>query len=755
MYTILRKDLLAERIYRMDVLTPRMASSAKPGQFLIAMTDKFGERIPLTICNYDREKGTITIVFQVVGQSTQAIADLNEGESFSDFAGPLGEPAEVYKQPLEELKAQKLLFIGGGVGAAPVYPQVKWLHEQGVNVDVILGTRSKETLIMQKDFEPITKNLYLASDDGSVGFKGNATMLLEDLVTNKGQKYDKIIAIGPMVMMNSISELTKKLNIPTVVSLNTLMVCGAGMCGACRVTVDKKTKFACFDGPEFDAHKINFQEAMRRQGMYKSEEHSNDYKQGNEVFQFGSVHHDTKIVEKQRVAMRQQNPAERSKNFAEVTFGYNKEEAIAEASRCLECKNPQCVTQCPVSIDIPGFIKHIKTSNFEKAAEVLYSSTILPSVCGRVCPQEIQCEQKCILGIKGEPVAIGRLERFIGDWARENNAIPINKKGEPKKEKVAIIGSGPAGLTCAAELANMGYTVKIIESFHNPGGVLEYGIPEFRLPKDTVVKPEIEAIKKLGVEIETNVIVGKTVTIEELKKNEGYDAIFIGTGAGLPKFMNIPGENLNGVISANEFLTRNNLMKAFLKEYQTPIRVGKKVAVVGGGNVAMDAARTAIRLGAEVTIVYRRSDQELPARGEEVEHAKEEGVQFYLLTNPNEILGNEKGWVKGMKCIRMELGEPDASGRRSPVPIANSEFTLECDTVIMSLGTSPNPLIASTTKGLSIDKWHRITTDTIGLTSIEGVFAGGDVVTGSATVILAMGAGKKAAKAIHEYLQNK
>ena len=755
MFTILHKELLAERIYRMDVLSPRMASSAKPGQFLIAMTDKYGERIPLTICDYNPEKGTITIVFQIVGQSTQAMADLNVGESFSDFAGPLGQQADFYNEPIQNLKNKKMLFIGGGVGAAPVYPQVKWLHQQGVEVDVILGARSKEFLIMKDDFMPISKKLHIATDDGSAGFKGNATILLNDLVTNKGQKYDKVIAIGPMIMMKSISELTKALNIPTVVSLNTLMVCGAGMCGACRVTVDHKTKFACFDGPEFNAHKVNFNEAMRRQLMYKTEEHSNAYKQGNEAFTFGSVHHEHDIIQKKRVIMREQNPAERRKNFAEVSFGYNEKEAVAEAMRCIECKNPKCITQCPVSINIPGFIKHIKTGDFAKAAEVLYADTMLPSVCGRVCPKETQCEEKCILGIKGEAVAIGRLERFIGDWARENNAIPVKTKQEKKKEKVAVIGSGPAGLTCAAELANMGYTVKIFESFHNPGGVLEYGIPEFRLPKDTVVKPEIAALKNIGVEIETNVIIGKTVTIQQLKDNEGYDAIFIGSGAGLPNFMNIPGENLNGVLSANEFLTRNNLMKAFHKEYQTPIRVGKNVAVVGGGNVAMDAARTAIRLGSEVTIVYRRSDQELPARREEIEHAKEEGIKFYLLTNPIEIIGNEKGWVDGMKCIRMELGEPDSSGRRKPIEIKDSEFVLDCDTVIMSLGTSPNPLIASTTDGLEVDKWYRVISQETGQTSIEGVFAGGDVVTGAATVILAMGAGKTAAKSIHEYLTSK
>ncbi|HOG19214.1 MAG TPA: NADPH-dependent glutamate synthase [Salinivirgaceae bacterium] len=755
MYTILSKQQLAPNILRMDVHAPRMASSAKPGQFLMAMTDKYGERIPLTICDYNPQKGTITIVFQIVGISTQTMADLKVGEAFSDFAGPLGRPADFVNEPIEHYKDKKMLFVGGGVGAAPVYPQVKWLHEHNVQVDVILAARNAEMVIMEQEFKPISKNLYIATDNGTKGFKGNATALIEDLIVNRGNKYDKIVAIGPMIMMKSVSEYTKQLNIPTIVSLNTLMVCGAGMCGACRVSVDNKTKFACYDGPEFNAHLVNFDEAMRRQTMYRTEERANTYKRGNEAFVSGSVHHDTEIIQKRRVAMREQNPAERRKNFAEVTFGYNEEEAVAEASRCIECKNPRCITQCPVSINIPGFIKHIKTRDFKKAAEVLYASTMLPSVCGRVCPQETQCEEVCVLGIKGEPVAIGRLERFIGDWARENNAIPKNIPTEKKKQKVAIVGSGPAGLTCAAELAQMGYKVKIFEGFHKAGGVLEYGIPEFRLPKDTVVKPEIDALKQLGVEIETNTIVGKAVTIDQLRNQEGYDAIFIGSGAGLPNFMNIPGENLNGVLSANEFLTRNNLMKAFHKNYQTPIRVGEKVAVVGGGNVAMDAARTAIRLGSEVYIVYRRSDQELPARREEIEHAKEEGIKFFLLTNPTEILGDERGWVRAMRCIRMELGEPDESGRRRPIEIKGSEFDLECDTVIMSLGTSPNPLLASTTKGLEVDKRFRIIADEYGQTSLEGVFAGGDVVTGAATVILAMGAGKTTAKTIDEYLKSK
>ncbi len=453
-----------------------------------------------------------------------------------------------------------------------------------------------------------------------------------------------------------------------------------------------------------------------------------------------------------RTPIQEQDPKVRATNFQEVCLGYTEEEAVQEASRCLNCKNKPCVSKCPVAIDIPEFIHHVKEKEFAQAAKALDKYTALPAVCGRVCPQELQCESKCVLGIKGEAVAIGKLERFVADWSRNNN-VDLTKEIEKKNKKVAVIGSGPSGITCAGELAKMGYDVTVFEALHEPGGVLLYGIPEFRLPKDTVVKHEVNNLRKLGVKIETNVVVGRTVTIDELMNDEKFEAVFIGSGAGLPKFMGIPGENLNGVFLANEFLTRNNLMKAFKDEYATPIKSGKCVAVVGGGNVAMDAARTALRLGSETHIVYRRSEAELPARVEEVHHAKEEGVILDLLVNPTEILGDENGWVKGMKCVRMELGEPDASGRRRPQVIEGSEFTLDCDTVIMSLGTSPNPLIPATTKGLETNKYKCIVAEEeTGLTSKEKVYAGGDAVTGAATVILAMEAGKKAAKAIDEQL---
>lgn len=456
-----------------------------------------------------------------------------------------------------------------------------------------------------------------------------------------------------------------------------------------------------------------------------------------------------------RVPVREQDPKVRATNFDEVCLGYNMEEAMEEASRCINCKNAKCIQGCPVSINIPAFVKAVKEGKITEAADIIAESSALPAICGRVCPQETQCEGKCIRGIKGDPISIGKLERFVADYSREHGYVP--KKPETTNgKKVAIIGSGPAGLTCAGDLAKLGYEVTIFEALHEPGGVLTYGIPEFRLPKDEVVQKEIDNVRKLGVKIECNVVIGKSVTIDQLMEEEGFEAVFIGSGAGLPKFMGIPGENAVGVFSANEFLTRNNLMKAFRDDYDTPIFRGTKVAVVGGGNVAMDAARTALRLGATTYIVYRRSEAELPARVEEVHHAKEEGIIFHLLTNPTEILEDEKGWVKGMKCVRMELGEPDASVRRRPVVIPDSEFTLDVDTVIMALGTSPNPLISSTTEGLEINKWKCIVAEeTNGQTSKNGVFAGGDAVTGAATVILAMEAGKAGAKGIHEYLSNK
>ncbi|NME35496.1 MULTISPECIES: bifunctional dihydroorotate dehydrogenase B NAD binding subunit/NADPH-dependent glutamate synthase [Fusobacterium] len=763
MYKILKKEWLSEKICLMNIEAKDLALAAKPGQFLIVKKDEFGERIPLTICDYDREKGTVTIVFFVLGKSTKDIGTLEEGDFFQDVVGPLGVESEFLHEDLESLKNKKVLFVAGGVGTAPVYPQVKWFHENGLKADVIIGAKTKNLLILEKEMKAVAENLYITTDDGSYGYHGLVTDIIDDLIKNQGKKYDCVVAIGPMIMMKFVCLKTKEYNIKTTVSLNPLMVDGTGMCGACRVRIGDKIKFACVDGPEFDGHLVDFDEAMRRQMMYKTEEgrallkendgdtHSaKDCPIDNHKEEYTSLEN---LPKNKRVPVREQNPLIRATNFKEVTFGYTLEEAQKEASRCLNCKNPLCIQGCPVNIDIPAFIQEIKKGNIDEAGKILMKYTSLPAVCGRVCPQETQCEGKCILGIKGEAVAIGKLEKFIGDYLLKNSfEIQIPEKNN---HKVAVIGSGPAGLTVAGDLAKMGYNVIIFEALHKTGGVLTYGIPEFRLPKDEVVQKEIDNIKKLGVTFKTNEIIGKTKLIDKLLDEEGFEAVFIGSGAGLPKFMNIPGENLNGVLSANEFLTRVNLMKGYLDEYETPIKVGKKVAVIGGGNVAMDAVRTAKRLGAEAHIVYRRSEKDFPARLEEVHHAKEEGIIIDALTLPKEILGNEKGEVIGMRCIKTTLGEKDSSGRASFIELENSDFIMDVDTVIMALGTSPNPLISSTTKNLDINKWKCIVADDNGQTSREGVFAGGDAVSGAATVILAMGAGKKAAKAIDEYIKSK
>ena len=760
MFRIEKKKWLSEKICLMEVKAEALARSAKPGQFLIVKIDEKGERIPLTICDYNRKEGTVTIVFFAIGKSTEEMGKLNEGDFFQDVAGPLGQESEFLHENIEDLKNKKILFVAGGVGTAPVYPQVKWFNENGIKTDVIIGAKTKSLVILEDEMKKEAGNVYIATDDGSYGFHGMVTGLIDELIKNQNKHYDHVVAIGPMIMMKFVSLKTKEYNIPTTVSLNPLMVDGTGMCGACRVTIGDKIKFACVDGPEFDGHLVNFDEAMRRQMIYKTEE-GRAYLEKTE----GETHHargcqccnhenSLENLEKgKRVPVREQDPKVRAKNFEEVTFGYTLEEAQREAERCLNCKNPLCMKGCPVEINIPAFIEKIKEGNILEAGKILTKYTSLPAVCGRVCPQETQCEGKCVLGIKGEPVAIGKLEKFVGDYLLENNleiSIP-----EKNNHKIAVVGSGPAGLTAAGDLAKMGYDVTVFEALHKTGGVLTYGIPEFRLPKDKVVQKEIENIKKLGVHFVTNEIIGKTTTIDNLLDKEGFEAVFIGSGAGLPKFMGIPGENLNGVFSANEFLTRVNLMKAYCDDYMTPVKKGKKVAVIGGGNVAMDAVRTAKRLGAEAHIVYRRSEKDFPARLEEVHHAKEEGIIIDALTLPKEILGDENGNVIGMRCIHTKLGEPDASGRASFIEIPESEFIMEADTVIMALGTAPNPLISSTTKGLDINKWKCIVADEDGQTSREGVFAGGDAVSGAATVILAMGAGKKAAEAIDKYIKNK
>lgn len=759
MFEILRRKQLSDEIFSLDVYAPRVAKSALPGQFVIVMDDKKGERIPLTICDYDREEGFVTIVVQSIGESTRKLAEYKEGALLAGFVGPLGNPSDFVKETEEEIKGTHRLFIAGGLGAAPVYPQVKWLKEHGASCDVIIGARSANILIMEDEMAAVCDNLYVGTDDGSKGFNGNVTALLKDLVLNQGKKYDEVIAIGPMIMMKFTALATKELGIKTVVSMNPIMVDGTGMCGACRVTVGDEVKFACVDGPEFDGHLVDFNEAMKRQHLYKTAEGRKQLAENTpEPKHAPNCNFPHDLLERsvlKRVPMPEQDPKVRATNFEEVSYGYSFELAKKEAERCLNCKNAKCIAACPVSIDIPAFIQELKAGNVDKAAFVIGKSSSLPAVCGRVCPQENQCEGACIRGIKGEPVAIGRLERFVGDYAIENDIV--NAEVMPSNgKKVAVIGSGPAGLACAGDLAKLGYKVKVFEVLHEPGGVLVYGIPEFRLPKTKVVAKEIANVKKLGVEIETDVVVGRTVTVDSLMDEEKYDAVFISSGAGLPRFMNIPGENANGVFSANEYLTRSNLMKAYRDDYKTPITLGEKVVVVGGGNVAMDAARTALRLGAEVHVVYRRSMDELPARSEEVHHAIEEGVIFDTLTNPVEIISDENANVTGIKCMKMELGEADASGRRAPVEVAGSEFVMTADTVLMALGTSPNPIVAESAEGIELNRRNGIViNEETGGTTREGVFAGGDAVTGAATVILAMGAGRKAAKGIDDYLSNK
>lgn len=759
MYKIERKVNLAPNIYLFDVLAPRIAASAKPGQFIILIADDYAERIPLTISDYDIERGTVQIVVQASGASTQKIVAFEEGESFKDFVGPLGRYSEFLDEDLEELKKKRYLFVAGGVGTAPVYPQAKWFKEHGLSCDIILGAKSKEFVILEEELGSVCDNLYVCTDDGSYGFKGLVTDKIKDLYS-KGEKYDVCVSIGPMIMMKFVCLTTKEYNLKTIVSMNPIMVDGTGMCGACRVKVGDKTKFACVDGPEFDGHLIDWNSAMKRQSQYKSadsvrkiEPHVCNFEydieaQNHEIETGEAIKQDRFTA----VPVRNQDPEVRSHNFEEVCYGYNEEEARREANRCLQCKNPKCRQGCPVNIDIPGFIKEIASGNFEQSAKVLALYTALPAVCGRVCPQETQCEAQCVLKARGNSVSIGKLERFAADKSREEK-YKLFDKPRQNGHKVAVIGAGPAGLTCAGDLAKMGYEVTIFEALHLAGGVLVYGIPEFRLP-DSVVESEIENLKALGVKIENDVVIGRTITVDEILE-QGYEAVFIGSGAGLPTFMGIEGENLNGVYSANEFLTRNNLMRSFDKDFDTPLNVGNKVAVIGGGNVAMDAARVARRLGAEVSIVYRRTEAELPARVEEVHHAQEEGIKFEMLTAPVEILGDEDGWVRGMKMVRNELGEPDASGRRRPVKIEGSDFEEEFETVIMALGTSPNPLISHTTNHLDVNKWGCIVADETGQTSREGIFAGGDAVTGAATVILAMGAGKTAAESIDKYIREK
>ena len=760
MYTILKKELLnSNEIYLMEIHAPWIAKGGQPGQFVIVIPHDKGERVPLTICDIHPERESVDIVYQVVGESTRRLSRMAEGESLFSIVGPLGCKSELLNIPPEERHNLRLLFVAGGVGIAPVYPQVKWAYSLGIPTDVIIGARNKDLLFFEDKMRMVCNNLYIMTDDGSYGEKGLVTEKIKSLCTNSEgsytSPYSHCIAIGPLPMMKFVSLLTKEIGLKTIVSMNCMMVDGTGMCGACRVTVGGKVKFTCVDGPEFDGHQVDFDEAGRRlktpdAQRYRIATVDTDSPSSHRCNLSQAV---AQAITRQKP--QEQDPQERARNFDEVSLGFTPEQAVAEARRCLHCKKPMCVTQCPVSIKIPDFIAAVASENFAEAARIIAEDSSLPAVCGRVCPQENQCEGSCILGHKGEPIAIGALERFVADWKRENKSEYSEfseKSDNSEKKKVAIIGSGPSGLTCAGDLAKKGYQVTVFEALHHAGGVLVYGIPEFRLPKQKVVEPEIENLRRLGVEIKTNVIVGKSITIDDLFDREGYNAIYIASGAGLPKFMGIPGETLVGVVSANELLTRTNLMHGYDREYDTPIHLGRRVAVIGGGNVAMDAARTAKRLGSEVTVIYRREEADMPARREEVHHAKEEGIQFNFLTNPVAFLDDGKGNVCGMRCMRMAMGEKDEKGRRKFTIIEGSEFDMEIDTVVVALGTSPNPLIKTTTPGLDTETWGGLKADANGQTSRRGVFAGGDAVTGAATVILAMGAGRVAAKAIDEYL---
>lgn len=760
MYTILRKEKLnTTELYLMEIKAPWIAQSGLPGQFVIVIPETKGERVPLTISDVDKERESVTIVFQVVGDSTRRLADMPEGSDIFTIVGPLGRASELMEVPEADRKNLHILFVAGGVGTAPVYPQAKWCHENGIACDCVLGARTKDLIFFEDKMREVVDNLYIMTDDGSYGEHGLVTNKIENLVTVEGKKYSHCVAIGPIPMMKFTSLLTKKLELKTIVSMNCMMVDGTGMCGACRVTVGDKVKFTCVDGPEFDGHLVDFDEAGRR--LKKPDERK--YRIATAAADGGPVDHKcnlTDVVAEQiakatvRQKAEEQDPKVRATNFQEVSYGFTEEQAIAEAKRCLNCKKPMCRTKCPVSIDIPAFIHAVGEGDFRGAAKIIAQDSALPAVCGRVCPQENQCEGKCILGVKGEPIAIGTLERFVADWNREHKDDKPVERPASNGVKVAIIGSGPTGLTCAGDLAKMGYEVTIFEALHHAGGVLVYGIPEFRLPKQKVVEPEIENLKKLGVKIETNVIIGKSVTIDELFDKFGFKAVYVGSGAGLPKFMGNPGETLVGVISANELLTRTNLMHGYDEEYATPIVLGQKVAVIGGGNVAMDAARTAKRLGSDVTVVYRRDQANMPARREEVHHAMEEGIEFAFLTNPTEYLSDEMGNVRAMKCVKMELGEPDEKGRQKTAVIEGSEFEMPVDTVVVALGTNPNPLIKSTTPGLETESFGGLKIDENTMTTRKGVFAGGDAVSGAATVILAMGAGRAAAKGIDEYIKS-
>ena len=741
MNKIISKRFFSDNVAELVVEAPLIAKSRRAGHFVIVRVDQQSERMPLTIADADIAAGTITLVVQRIGVSSAKLCAMNAGDYLADVVGPLGQATRIENYGT-------VVCACGGVGAAPMLPIAQALKRAGNKVITVLAARNKDLIILHDELAATSDEVIIMTDDGSAGTKGLVTQGIEMIAER--EQVDKCITIGPAIMMKFVALTTKKYNIPTEASLNTIMVDGTGMCGACRVTVGGQTKFVCVDGPEFDAHQVDFDEMLSRLRSYKPEEAA-----AYERYQQSVVSNQLTAKERAaipRVKMPELAPEERVKSLhKEVNLGLTPEQALTESHRCLSCKNPGCVKGCPVNIDIPAFIKQIEFGDINKASDIIHESSSLPAVCGRVCPQEKQCEAQCIHVKMGhQPVAIGYLERFVADHAESSQQSAISN--QQSAIKVAVVGSGPAGLTFAGDMAKYGYKVTVFEALHAIGGVLKYGIPEYRLP-NAIVDKEIDGLRQLGVEFITDTIIGKTVTVEDLQA-DGYKAIFVASGAGLPRFMGIPGENLNGVMSSNEYLTRVNLMDATSAATDTPVLYGKNVLVIGGGNTAMDAVRTAKRLGAEhAIIVYRRSEDEMPARKEEVEHAKAEGIEFMTLHNPISYQADENGRVKEATLQVMTLGEPDESGRRSPVPVEGKTITVPADMVVVAVGVSPNPIIPKSVAGLEVSRKGTIVVDDNMRSSLPILYAGGDIVRGGATVILAMSDGRKAAAAMHEALQ--